>query len=166
MIYFSGHRISKKQQKNILRAAELALEYLCPRLWMSLVIEFHIIYKLIEKENRHGDVVCLEDRRYPKFFDVRLNWTGVKDLELTLSTVCHEMIHVAQYGQNRLRQMSESYKVGWEKDHYYTNQMDYLEQPWEKEAYEREDEVYEHVRAEMKNRYYITLREVTCPPIH
>jgi hypothetical protein len=161
IVHFLGYHISNRQKRTIERATELALEFLVSkRLANTLDIQYHIVKDLYSKEGVFGDCFTEDYDRSPKFFDVRLSWTKAADIHIVVSTICHEMIHVAQYSQRRLRYLARSNVQAFEKEHVDMNEVKYYELPWEKEAYEKEDEVYAYVRKHMADRYYINLQEV------
>lgn len=161
IVHFLGYHISNRQKRTIERATELALEFLVSkRLANTLDIQYHIVKDLYGKEGVFGDCFCDDHDRSPKFFDVRLSWTKAADIHIVVSTICHEMIHVAQYAQRRLRLLSRSNLQAFEKELVNANEVKYYDLPWEKEAYDKEDEVYRYVRKQMADRYYIDLKEV------
>lgn len=161
IVRFMGYQISNRQKKTIERATALALEFLVSeRLASTLDIQYHIVKDLASEEGVYGDCFCEDYERSPKYFDVRLSWTKAADIHIVVSTICHEMIHVAQYAQRRLRYLTRSNVVAFEKKHFDIKEVEYYELPWEKEAYEKEDEVYAYVRKHMADRYYINLQEV------
>jgi len=161
IVHFLGYHISNRQKKTIERATELALEYLVSkRLANTLDIQYHIIKDLCKKEGIFADCFCEDYDRSPKFFDIRLSWTDTSDMHIVISSLCHELIHVSQYAQRRLRHLSRSNLQAFGKEYVNINEVKYHDLPWEKEAYEKEMEVYEYVRKHMKDRYNIILREV------
>ena len=156
-----GYQISNRQQQTITRATELALELLVSkRLANTLDIQYNIVKDLYAKEGIFGDCWVADYDRSPKFFDIRLPWTTVADIDVVIATLCHEMIHVAQYAQRRLRWLASENIQAFEKEYVDMDEVNYYDLPWEKEAYEREGEVCEYVRYHMADRYNITLQKM------
>ena len=130
---------SKKQQFWAREAFVFALDYLLPRhRSLEITIEF--------KNLKGVDGWCMweDDNVNPREFNIMV-YRGF-GRENVIKTVLHEMVHVKQYAKGELK---ERYKYGhkqlWKgKDHSDT---DYWDQPWEKEAYELQDEMY----AKMEN---------------
>ena len=112
-----GYQISNRQQQTITRATELALELLISkRLANTLDIQYNIVKDLYAKEGIFGDCWVADYDRSPKFFDIRLPWTTVADIDVVIATLCHEMIHVAQYAQRRLRWLASENIQAFEKN--------------------------------------------------
>ena len=58
-----------------------------------------------------------------------------------ISALCHEMVHVKQYARKELRDVYDgAWHVGtmWKKSPKNWDNVEYMEQPWEKEAYRLE----------------------------
>ena len=69
-------------------------------------------------------------------FDLELR-KGMSLFDL-ISTVCHEMVHVKQYYRGELKDINGYQK--W-KSKKFRDDMDYLQQPWEKEAFRLEEQL-------------------------
>ena len=161
IVHFLGYHISNRQKRTIQRATEIALEFLVSkRLADTLDIQYHVVKDLYTKEGTLADCYTEDHERSPKFFDIRLTWTKSSDIHIVIWSMCHELIHVSQYAQRRLRHLSQPNKQVFEKKHYDLTEVSYWDLPWEKEAYEKEHSVYEWVRKEMSDRYRVTLQEV------
>jgi hypothetical protein len=59
-----------------------------------------------------------------------------------LRTLAHELVHVKQYARKELVDMCSGNYQMWNKVMYNENLVGYKNLPWEKEAIEREKELY------------------------
>ena len=79
-----------------------------------------------------------ESNTSPKCFDMDIS--GKMSIKRTLITLAHEMVHLRQFRDNELM-------LGFTKSRFrgktYSIDHDYDDQPWEKEAYELENVLYE-----------------------
>lgn len=57
-----------------------------------------------------------------------------------ISTLCHEMVHVKQYVKGEMKYDWRSGKTRW-KAKLISDDVEYLDQPWEKEAYKLEEDL-------------------------
>jgi hypothetical protein len=146
MITYTGYRLSAKQYALLDGVAEYALTRLSKRLKDSLDIEVKIVKGLLYKEGIEGDAMQVDDAASPKEFLVRLNYTGVGSFANMTSCLIHELVHVVQYAQRRLRFLSRSTEVHFEKRRY-DEDMNYHDQPWEIEAHMVEQLLYEDALA-------------------
>jgi len=72
-------------------------------------------------------------------YDIELKDTNVTQMLITLA---HEMVHVKQYARNELKQLVRQPMYRWKKE-YLPLDTPYADQPWEKEAYALEQELYD-----------------------
>lgn len=86
-----------------------------------------------------------EDGRSPKFFDVRLNYSGVQSFGYLVIVLCHELIHVSQYAKNRLRYFQRDNRIAFCNEKYDWDKLEYDDRPWEIEAHKIEGEVFYYV---------------------
>jgi hypothetical protein len=146
-IDFTGYPLSKVQQDMIRSAASHALDYLVStRMKNSLEITIIIRKDLYKNKLLWGDMSVEDDSRSPKFYDVRLSYSGVQSYGQLIKVLCHELIHVAQFATRRLRHLSGPLRIGFGRDHYTSSDVDYDDRPWELEAHALEDEIYAYVR--------------------
>jgi|DEB0MinimDraft_10_1074344.scaffolds.fasta_scaffold36656_1 hypothetical protein len=156
LIDFEGYRLSYKQQALIKETASIALDCLVSkRMINSLEITVEVTKDLYKKTGTLGNCSLEDDAASPKFFTIELNYSGKQSFNVLISTLCHELVHVAQYAQRRLRCLSCSYKVAWMKDHYNTQEVEYDDRPWEIEAHALEKEIYAKVKKNFKIKKYI-----------
>ena len=146
-IDFTGYPLSKVQQDMIWSATSHALDYLVStRMKNSLEITIIIKKDLYKNKLLWGDMSVEDDSRSPKFYDVRLSYSGVQSYGQLIKVLCHELIHVAQFATRRLRHLSGPLRIGFGRDHYTSSDVDYDDRPWELEAHALEDEIYAYVR--------------------
>ena len=147
LLEFEGYKLSEKQKALISKATAITLRSLVSkRLAESLEITIEINRKLFKETSTLGNCGIEDDERSPKYFIVELNYDGKDMMDELIQTLCHELVHVAQYAQRRLRCLSGSYAVAWGKDHYNTQTIAYDDRPWEIEAFELEETLYSKVK--------------------
>jgi hypothetical protein len=135
-VYCRGsNRKSQKLAKNI--ALYCARKLMSARLarTLTVTIKFEKDLKGIE-----GDCEWLDEDFRPKDFIIRIS--DNIPLAKQLKCICHEMVHVKQYARDEMKQMFRPYGTTRYMGQYYSDDMDYWEQPWEIEAYGREPGLY------------------------
>lgn len=102
-------------------------------------LDFEIHFK-DQGENTDGHCYPLDDERYPRFFMIGVN-PNMQRYKV-LQCLAHEMVHVKQYARGELTNQLITAK--WQgKTYKLTNSMeDYLNWPWEIEAYGRDRALY------------------------
>jgi hypothetical protein len=144
---FSGYRLSKIQQDMIQSTVSHALDYLVSkRMKRTLEITITIEKDLYKNKTIWGDMMVEDDSRSPKFFDVRLSYSGVQSYGQLIKVLCHELIHVVQFATRRLRHLSGPHRIAFGRLHYTSSAVDYEDRPWELEAHALEDEIDAYVR--------------------
>lgn len=101
----------------------------------NLVVNISFQKNLEENDGMMAYAMDLEDRVFEMGIDKELvTKHGLREF---ITAVCHEMVHVKQYVRGELK-----YKNGKElwKGRDCTD-MEYMEQPWEKEAYKLQDKL-------------------------
>lgn len=147
LLEFTGHKLSQKQKALITKATAITLGSLVSkRLAESLEITIEINRNLFKETGTLGNCGLEDDARSPKYFIIELNYGGANTMDELIQTLCHELVHVAQYAQRRMRCLSGSYAVAWGKDHYNTQDIAYDDRPWEIEAFELEEMLYSKVK--------------------
>ena len=114
----------KKKEKEI--ASEVV--FWCVKKLMPRLRTIDIEVKIENTKDIEGYAVMLEDRYYE--IGVRRGST-VYNL---IATICHEMVHVKQYVR---KEMDENLST-W-KSRKVSEDTDYMDLPWEKEAFRLED---------------------------
>jgi hypothetical protein len=147
-IDFQGYRLSHKQEEMIRSAVSLSLDYLISqRLKRTLEISVTIEKDLYEDRRIWGDMSPEDDERSPKLFEMRLNYSGVQSFGQLIKALSHETIHIAQFATRRLRHLSGSFRVRFEKDIYVSSHVRYEDRPWEIEAHDLEDKILDYIRS-------------------
>lgn len=148
-IHHEGYPITNKQKDMVDLALHHALDSLVTkRMKNTLDITIRIEKDLHQKKRIWGDMCCDDDDRSPKYFDIRLNYSGKQSFATLIKVLCHEIIHVTQFATRRLRHLSGPYRIGFLSEHYSSNNVEYDDRPWEIEAHELENEVFEYVKAQ------------------
>ena len=93
---------------------------------IPLIRKCYIEINIKNMKGFEGTCVDYDEREY--FIDVNRK----QSLEDLCVTICHEMVHVKQYIRNQLRCEDINYKTYEE----------YIKLPWEKEAYEKQEVLY------------------------
>jgi len=162
LLEFEGYKLSEKQKALISKATAITLSNLVSkRMVNSLEITIDVTKNLYKKTGHLGNCGLEDDAASPKFFTIELNYSGKQSFNVLISTLCHELVHVAQYAQRRMRCLSGSYAVAWGKEHYNTKEINYRDRPWEIEAYALEKEIYDKVKKNFEIKKYI--EENSCP---
>lgn len=148
-IHHEGYSLTNKQKDMVDLAVNHALDSLVTkRMKNTLDITVRIEKNLYEKRSIWGDMCCDDDDRSPKYFDIRLNYSGKQSFATLIKVLCHELIHVVQFASRRLRHLSGACRIAFLSEHYSSNDVEYDDRPWEIEAHELEDEVFEYVKAQ------------------
>lgn len=148
-IEFKGYNLTNPQKEMLLKATSIALDSLISkRMKKSLILDIRIEKNLYEQSGVWGDILNEDGfERSPKHFEIRLNYSGKQSFATLVKTLCHELVHVAQFAERRLRHLSASYAIGFLDKHYNSSEVDYDDRPWEIEAHELEEGVFEYVKA-------------------
>jgi len=115
------------------QVTNFCINKLCPRLKNKLDITIEGYWC--------GDFGCCEDidtdSKLPREFIISIR----KDLteKEFITTLCHEMVHVQQLAQGKWKPLSNG-QHRWYKS-YYSNDINYYEQPWEIDAYDKEEQL-------------------------
>ena len=119
---------SKSQKKHTQGMVEFCANKLMPRLY-----NLDITVRLCKPKGALGYCLELEDKRT---FELEIDRT--QPLRQLLETVAHEMVHVKQFARGEL---DSKYKgMRWKTAHI-TDDVKYMDLPWEKEAYKMEDKL-------------------------
>ena len=104
--------------------------YWCIKKLLPRVRSLDIDVKLT-KCDAYGYCMMGEDH---KTFELEVR-KGMKLYDL-ISTVCHEMVHVKQYYRKEMDEESNRWK-----SRKLPNDVDYMDRPWEKEAFKMEEKL-------------------------
>lgn len=140
-IYTRGStRKTQKLTKNLVKFC--AENLMSSRLMesISIRVEFHQ-GPLDGVNDIEGDCFYEDDHDYrPKEFVVRV----CDNLRLgkKLRTVCHEMVHVAQFAKGDMRYITKPARFTKFQGVLYPDELEYWDSPWEIEAFGREPGLY------------------------
>lgn len=113
------------------------------RLVDRLEITVHFVQDLYLNYNIKGDCIWQDDNHRPREFSIRID-QNVNDEEL-YQTVFHEMVHVKQWATSKKRDyIRNSHLTKFDGILYDQRELSYSSKPWEIEAYETEDIIFEH----------------------
>tara|TARA_B100001939_G_C16910325_1_gene604270 strand:- start:874 stop:1383 length:510 start_codon:yes stop_codon:yes gene_type:complete len=157
MIEFTGYKLSPLQKDVITEAVNSALDVLVSkRMKKTLSFEIEIKKDMFKERNVWGDMDVEDDEKSPKFYNITLNYSGVESFAKMLETLAHELVHVEQFATRRLRNLAKPFTVAYEKNHYNTLKMPYYQRPWEIEAHELENSVYNYmIKSSRKVQKYV-----------
>ena len=157
MIEFTGYKLSPLQKDVIIEAVNSALDVLVSkRMKKTLSFEIEIKKDMFKERNIWGDMDVEDDEKSPKFYNITLNYSGVESFAKMLETLAHELVHVEQFATRRLRNLAKPFTVAYEKNHYNTLKMPYYQRPWEIEAHELENSVYNYmIKSSRKVQKYV-----------
>ena len=134
-VTFGGYRNRKRITRSVIK---WFLDYRKLNRFNTFV---HIIDKTLEKEGMYGCIHCIDRLSRPRFFEIEIDNNQSTDDYVT--TLIHELIHFEQ----RLRGT-------WQQDWYKGQVMNkwkanvvpphttYDDEPWDRDAYEREEEYF------------------------
>lgn len=122
----------KHQRKLVREVMDFCLRKLLPRT-TTLDINVRLNPRIEEVE---GFCLCEDRNTFELEMDSRM------PTDELIRTICHEMVHVRQYFKRELRDMYGN-KKAWKTRVYNEDRTDYLDLPWEKEAFKLQDILYE-----------------------
>lgn len=125
---------TKKEREVVQATISWCLRKLLPRV-RTLDIEAKLT-----KCNAYG--YCLSTDRRNFELEIR---KGMNLFDL-IATVCHEMVHVKQYAKDELKETWDGHKWKSKK----VGDVDYMDQPWEKEAFRLEESLAMECFKELK----------------
>ena len=129
------------------RAVENAVEFygevlLGKRMAKSVHVSIKLTNNLKKKEKAYGYCHIIDDSlSRPREFMIELDTSMKHPFDQILTWLAHEMVHLKQFVRKELWDY-ESGRVQW-KSRKYSKKVHYDDQPWEKEAYRLEGELYE-----------------------
>lgn len=132
--------LTKEQKKLAFEAIDFFVDRVMPRMKASLSVRVIGVPNLIDQEGVYGwcDYLDAESQR-PREFEITVDNQSSK--ETFVSTILHEMVHVKQWARNEMRDIS-TYTRRWKDSKIQIDETDYLEHPWEVEAFEMEERLF------------------------
>lgn len=148
LIDIKGYPISKLQKTMVQSAVSHALDYLVSkRMKSTLEICITVEKDLYQERLIWGDMTVEDDDcRSPKLYEIRLSYSGVQSFGQMIKVLCHETVHVTQFATRRMRNLSGPFRIGYGREHYSSDAIQYDDRPWEIEAHALEDEIFAYVR--------------------
>jgi hypothetical protein len=137
----------RSQNLTFYRTVENAVEFygevlLGKRMAKSVHVFVKLTKNLKKKEKAYGFCHIIDDSlSRPREFMIELDASMRHPFSQILTWLAHEMVHLKQFVRKELWDY-ESGQVQW-KSRAYSNKVHYDDQPWEKEAYRLESELYE-----------------------
>ena len=144
IVEIEGYR---SQNLNLYRAVGNAVEFygevlLGKRMAKNVYVSVKLTKNLKKKEQAYGFCHIIDDSlSKPREFMIELDASMRHPFSQILTWLAHEMVHLKQFVRKELWDY-ESGRVQW-KSRAYSKKVHYDDQPWEKEAYRLESELYE-----------------------
>ena len=130
---------------NLYHAIENAVSFygevlLGKRMAKNIYIDIKLTKDLKEKEKAYGYCHIVDDNlNKPREFMIELDTSMKHPFDQILTWLAHEMVHLKQFVRKELCDY-ESGRVQWKSRSF--GRVHYDDQPWEKEAYRLEGELY------------------------
>ena len=145
-LYIEGYRSHNQELKDLVkRGAEFYGEVLLgKRMVKNIYLDIKLTKNLKKKEGAYGYCHIVDNSlARPREFMIELDASMRYKFDQILTWLAHEMVHVKQFARGELCDY-ETGRVQWKSRAFgrliHTH---YEDQPWEKEAYRLEDELYE-----------------------
>lgn len=140
-MYITTRGSDRKTQKLCKDIAQFCAENLMgKRLSNNISLRIQFVKQLDKYNAAEGDAIWEDDELRPREFTIRIR-EGMP-LSKKLRTLCHEMVHVKQYAKGEMKQMWRPARTTKFQGAFYPDDLDYWDQPWEIEAFGREDGLY------------------------
>ena len=143
MLSIEGYRKHNKALHQSLGNAALFYgeELLGKRMAKNIYLDIKLTKDLKKKEGAYGYCHIVDDSlSRPREFMIELDASMKYSFNQILTWLAHEMVHLKQFVRKELWDY-ESGRVQWKTRSY--GRVHYDDQPWEKEAYRLEGELYE-----------------------
>ena len=111
------------------------------RMAKNILVEIKLTKELKQKEQAYGFChITDDDLDRPREFMIELDTSMKNPFDQVLIWLAHEMVHLKQFVRGELYDYATG-NVQWKSRTY--GRVHYNDQPWEKEAYRLEGELYE-----------------------
>ena len=111
------------------------------RMARNILLEIKLTRELKQKEQAYGFCHITDDNLdRPREFMIELDTSMKNPFDQVLIWLAHEMVHLKQFVRGELFDYATG-NVQWKSRTY--RRVHYTDQPWEKEAYRLEEELYE-----------------------
>ena len=142
-LYIEGYRSHNQELKDLVkRGAEFYGEVLLgKRMVKNIYLDIKLTKNLKKKEGAYGYCHIVDNSlARPREFMIELDASMRYKFDQILTWLAHEMVHLKQFVRGELCDY-ETGRVQWKSRTY--GRVHYDDQPWEKEAYRLEEELYE-----------------------
>jgi len=111
------------------------------RMAKNILVEIKLTKELKQKENAYGYCHITDDNlNRPREFMIELDTSIKYSFDQIITWLAHEMVHLKQFVRGELFDYATG-NVQWKSRTF--GRVHYDDQPWEKEAYRLEGELYE-----------------------
>ena len=141
-LYIEGYRSHNKELYQAVGSAALYYGALLlgTRMLNNIHLDIKLTKNLKKKEQAYGYCHITDDNlNKPREFMIELDASMKHPFDQILTWLAHEMVHLKQFVRKELYDY-ETGKVQWKKRMY--GNVNYEDQPWEKEAYRLEEKIY------------------------
>ena len=142
-LYIEGYRSHNQELKDLVKqGAEFYGEVLLgKRMAKNICLDIKLTKNLKKKEQAYGYCHIVDHSlARPREFMIELDASMKYTFDQILTWLAHEMVHLKQFVRGELCDY-ETGRVQWKSRSF--GKVHYNDQPWEKEAYRLEDELYE-----------------------
>ena len=142
-LYIEGYRSHNKELYQAVGSAALYYGALLlgTRMLNNIHLDIKLTKNLKKKEQAYGYCHITDDNlNKPREFMIELDASMKHPFDQILTWLAHEMVHVKQFVRKELWDY-ETGRVQWKSRSF--GRVHYNDQPWEKEAYRLEGELYE-----------------------
>ena len=142
-LYIEGYRSHNKELYRALASAAIwyGAVLLGTRMVNNIYLDIKLTKGLKKKEKAYGYCHIVDDNlSRPREFMVELDASMKYGFDEILTWLAHEMVHLKQFVRGELFDYATG-RVQWKTRSF--GRLDHDDQPWEKEAYRLEGELYE-----------------------
>ena len=142
-LYIEGYRSHNKQLYRALMSAAIwyGAVLLGSRMAKNIYVDIKLTKGLKQKEKTYGYCHIIDDNlNKPREFCIELDASMKYGFGDILTWLAHEMVHLKQFVRGELCDY-ETGRVQWKSRSF--GRVHYDDQPWEKEAYRLEGELYD-----------------------
>ena len=142
-LYIEGYRTHNKELHRAIGSAALFYSevLLGSRMEKNIYLDIKLTKGMKQKEKAYGFCHIVDDNiSKPREFMIELDASMKYSFDQILTWLAHEMVHLKQFVRGELFDY-ETGRVQWKSRTY--GRVHYDDQPWEKEAYRLEGELYE-----------------------
>ena len=143
LLCIEGYRSNNQELKDLVKqGAEFYGEVLLgKRMAKNIYLDIKLTKDLKKKEKAYGYCHIIDDSlARPREFMIELDASMKYSFNQILTWLAHEMVHLKQFVRGELFDY-ENGRVQWKSRSF--GRVKYDDQPWEKEAYRLEGELYE-----------------------